>query len=217
MSPFLLNKYTRWYNTIVEHRQTNFPDGYTERHHIIPKSLGGSNNITNLVALTAREHFICHWLLTKMTAGSSHIKMVRAFNAFKMSSKKNPRKLTPRQYQTARNAKAPAWNKGLTIVNYTPEQQEALRKSGLTKRGRTQTAESNAKRSAALTGRPAPNKGQTMSFKGRVSPTKGMTFEYSPMPRGTCPHCGKEMGTNNLKQHIKRHDAYRSSLPLLAS
>lgn len=40
--------------------------GYFEKHHILPKSLGGSNDKNNLVKLTAREHFICHWLLVKM-------------------------------------------------------------------------------------------------------------------------------------------------------
>jgi len=44
------------------HRQL----GYFEKHHILPKSLGGSNDKNNLVKLTAREHFICHWLLVKM-------------------------------------------------------------------------------------------------------------------------------------------------------
>lgn len=44
------------------HRQL----GYFEKHHIQPKSLGGTNNKENLVKLTAREHFICHWLLVKM-------------------------------------------------------------------------------------------------------------------------------------------------------
>ena len=40
--------------------------GYYEKHHILPKSLGGTNDKENLVKLTAREHFICHWLLVKM-------------------------------------------------------------------------------------------------------------------------------------------------------
>ena len=40
--------------------------GYYEKHHIQPRSLGGNNNKENLVKLTAREHFICHWLLVKM-------------------------------------------------------------------------------------------------------------------------------------------------------
>lgn len=57
---FLINKYTKWYFNIIESAQRQEMDGYTEKHHIIPKSLGGSNDKTNIVKLTAREHFICH-------------------------------------------------------------------------------------------------------------------------------------------------------------
>lgn len=39
---------------------------YFERHHIIPKCLGGVNNKTNLVLLTPREHYIAHRLLCEI-------------------------------------------------------------------------------------------------------------------------------------------------------
>ena len=39
---------------------------YTERHHIVPRCMGGDNNKTNLVRLTAEEHFVVHQLLVKM-------------------------------------------------------------------------------------------------------------------------------------------------------
>lgn len=39
---------------------------YFEKHHIIPKCIGGTNNTDNLVLLTAREHFICHKLLCEI-------------------------------------------------------------------------------------------------------------------------------------------------------
>lgn len=42
------------------------PEGYYEEHHILPSSLGGSDQRDNLVPLTAREHFLCHWLLVKI-------------------------------------------------------------------------------------------------------------------------------------------------------
>lgn len=73
---FLDNKYTRIYYQIVNRAQSRTLDGYKEKHHIIPKSFGGSNKKENLVELTAREHFICHWLLVKMTTGSNRAKMV---------------------------------------------------------------------------------------------------------------------------------------------
>lgn len=38
---------------------------YLERHHCWPKSHGGTNDSWNLVYLTAREHFLAHWLLWK--------------------------------------------------------------------------------------------------------------------------------------------------------
>jgi hypothetical protein len=63
---FLDNKYTIWYYSIISNRQNNPSDGYTEKHHIIPKSLGGSNKKENLVNLTAREHFVCHRLLMRL-------------------------------------------------------------------------------------------------------------------------------------------------------
>ena len=39
--------------------------GYTEKHHILPKCLGGTESQDNLVELTAREHYLAHWLLAK--------------------------------------------------------------------------------------------------------------------------------------------------------
>ena len=41
-------------------------DKYYERHHIVPRSLGGSEDPENLVFLTAREHFIAHWFLWRI-------------------------------------------------------------------------------------------------------------------------------------------------------
>lgn len=74
--------YTKIYNQIIENRLTHPYDGYTENHHIIPVSLGGSNSKVNLVKLSGREHFICHWLLVRMYKGNknSYFKMLKAFN-----------------------------------------------------------------------------------------------------------------------------------------
>lgn len=41
-------------------------DGYYERHHIIPKSMGGTDTADNLIFLSGRAHFIAHWLLWKL-------------------------------------------------------------------------------------------------------------------------------------------------------
>lgn len=76
---FTDNKYTRWYYRIIDRAIARQSVGYSERHHIIPKSLGGSDKKDNLIRLTAREHFVCHMLLVKMTTGEAKKKMSRAF------------------------------------------------------------------------------------------------------------------------------------------
>lgn len=63
---YIQNKYTKTYFQIVDRARDRVLSEYTERHHIIPRSLGGSDDPENLVNLTPREHFICHLLLIKM-------------------------------------------------------------------------------------------------------------------------------------------------------
>lgn len=78
---------------------------YYEKHHILPKSLGGSNDETNLVKLTAREHFICHWLLVKMYEKGSveRKKMLFAFWRMKSNPDDNGKRyINSRAYETFR-------------------------------------------------------------------------------------------------------------------
>jgi hypothetical protein len=74
-----------------------------ENHHIVPRSLGGSNKKENIVSLTAREHFICHWLLWKFTKGKDKIKMGHAFGMMRYHNSKN-RYYTSLGYEIARKA-----------------------------------------------------------------------------------------------------------------
>ena len=63
--------YKNIYSSLIEKaKQRVSLEGYFEKHHIIPKSLGGSNSKSNLVNLTAREHFIAHCLLAKIHGGT---------------------------------------------------------------------------------------------------------------------------------------------------
>lgn len=40
---------------------------YVEKHHILPRSLGGTDHISNMVWLSAKDHYIAHFLLYKAT------------------------------------------------------------------------------------------------------------------------------------------------------
>lgn len=50
-----------------------------EIHHIIPKSIGGSDDKNNLIILTLKEHYLAHYLLCKFTSGEDRNKMLCAF------------------------------------------------------------------------------------------------------------------------------------------
>jgi hypothetical protein len=76
---FKTNKYSQIYFNIVNKAKSRKLAGYTETHHILPRSLGGTNDSENLVELTAREHYICHLLLPKITTGESRYKMIYAY------------------------------------------------------------------------------------------------------------------------------------------
>lgn len=58
--------YPRIYSQLIERARTRVLDGYVERHHVIPRCMGGSDEISNLVQLTPEEHFLAHVLLVKI-------------------------------------------------------------------------------------------------------------------------------------------------------
>lgn len=75
------NKYSKLYLKIIRNAiyRKNI-EGYTEKHHIVPKSfkLGGYNDNENIIIVTAREHFLLHYILCKMKT-PYHLSMVSAF------------------------------------------------------------------------------------------------------------------------------------------
>lgn len=68
--------YQRIYTNLVKRGQERILKEYSENHHIIPRCLGGTDEITNLVSLTPEEHYLCHLLLVKIYPND--IRLVRA-------------------------------------------------------------------------------------------------------------------------------------------
>jgi hypothetical protein len=78
--------YVKIYTMLTEnkqHRKKNM-GAYYERHHIVPLCMGGTNEKSNLVLLTCREHFLAHWLLVKIYP--NNFKLICAWNSFSMSN-----------------------------------------------------------------------------------------------------------------------------------
>lgn len=131
-----MNKYKLWYDNIINRAKNRVLDGYSEQHHIIPRSLGGADTADNLVALTAREHFICHLLLIKFTSGQDRNKMLHAAILMKSANKFQDRYFNSRLYETVRR-------------EYSAKRSNEQSGAGNSFYGKTHSAETRAKMSAS--------------------------------------------------------------------
>lgn len=134
-------KYTQWYVRLITRarsrantrEEARFKLGYVERHHILPRSfnLGGDKDILNYAFLSAKEHYTCHRLLSKMFSGKFKNKMALAIWMFSVKRKTQERiKITSRTYEFIKKEKSaarklmPAPNKGVPM---SEEQKAKLR------------------------------------------------------------------------------------------
>lgn len=93
---------------LKEQRYQERKDGvYYEGHHILPKAKGGTGTSTrglnhpNIVLLTAREHFLAHWLLWKIYGDRAS---ALAFHKMMSTNKNQNRIVSSRGYEEARLA-----------------------------------------------------------------------------------------------------------------
>ena len=96
--PLKNNKYFKWYRNIIIKR-INFPISCGEYHHIIPRSMGGSNEKENIIKLTPREHYICHLCLIKFTEDKDYYKMLCAINSMSMHTLRKNFKYDSKLYE----------------------------------------------------------------------------------------------------------------------
>ena len=155
-----MNKYTKWYQNITQNGKQERSPGH-ERHHIVPRSLGGTDDKENITFITAREHFVCHWLLIKIyPVGEAHWKML---NALRMMRAENPNqkryntKITSRvyaklkeEYSLIQSERVTGENNPMYGKKWTDEQKESHSKKI---KGRIQPPEEKEKQIAAITGR----------------------------------------------------------------
>ena len=210
---FISNKYTRLYYMIIERAKSRTISGYTEKHHIIPKSLGGTNDANNLVHLTAKEHYICHMLLVRMTEGEARTKMRYAVYRFanRNPNQKERIKITGRRYQYLReqlslaNKERPGPNKGKVM---SKEQKQKISQALKGRILGPQSEEHKAKlgkwvrTDAHCKAISDARKAQTGKQK-RSEETKSKMSAWQkgvPKPKVACEHCGKEASLMNYKR-----------------
>lgn len=214
------NKYSDVYFKIIDQAKTggrSKGQSYFERHHILPKSMGGSDSSENLVLLTAKEHYICHLLLTKMTDGQDRMKMLYAFNTMATRASSNQKRFHSNSYQRFKHhfsemmsEKFSGENNNFFEKRHTQDTRDHLsqiRKGRRTTRpGYTHSRETREKLRQASTGRTFSDESKLKLSKT----TKGVTKGNKPWSV-TTPE-GSVVQTDNLKEFCKDQGLNHSSV-----
>lgn len=158
--------------------------GYTEKHHIIPKSLGGNNSKENIIHLSGREHFIAHWLLWKTYR---NVQMAKAFNLMKINPSDGVRYTNSRAYEVFKSEYSILLSTHMSGENHhnfgktTPQTvKQKISKSLLNRKRSKESTESQVlsrlknKKSSGMLG-----KSHTKEFKDNQS--KQMSGALNPM------------------------------------
>lgn len=161
-SQHFFNRYLKF----IEYCRNTSKGEYTEKHHIIPKSMGGSDDSNNLILLTGREHFISHILLwksfqnrqTNFALWSMRMKKERLFQLSSKNyeslrqehSKFQSEKMRENNpmYNTLTKNKISNHKKGKKL------KEETKRKMSIVRKGVPKTEETKQKMSSSAKGKP---------------------------------------------------------------
>jgi hypothetical protein len=195
-------EYTKQYYSIIDaannrasgnltRKQAKAIVGYIERHHIIPKSLGGEDIVENLVWLTANEHLEVHLLLTKMVDEHDHKRKMLAA-AIRMC---NPQSRTQQR---------------VFCNDYTDIRTEAARFHSEFMKGKNTGSnnpfygKSHTEQSKSLISK--GGKGQKRSLETRENLSASKMGDKNPARESvTCPHCNKTGMAGGMRKHHFDH------------
>lgn len=201
--------YQAIYNQIVDRAKDRQLTCYKERHHILPRCMGGSNKEDNLVELTAREHFLVHWILVRIHPDNNKLKYAFWGMCNQKSRGQEGRYIpTSRTYLEARELFSKTQSENM-IGSNNPQYGK-----GAWNRGIPATTTSNIKRSQAMSGERHFMYGKHHS-SATIEKLKGAKTEkhkeamrgtrkpYGPQKVLTCPYCSKEGGNSMKRWHFE--------------
>jgi len=190
--------------------------GYCETHHIIPKCMGGMNNDSNKVRLTAREHFIAHRLLVKIY-DSEKLKYALWAMCNQCSKHQKREIINSHVYEHVKTlfsksisgnnhwAKKPEFRERMRQIalNRSPMSQKTKDKISTIHKGKVKSTEWKRKIGKGNSGkvRTDENKKQISNTlkllykNGHKNPMQGVIREKTP-----CIYCGKLVDVANMKR-----------------
>lgn len=182
--------YQRHYGQLIERaRARGKLEVYTERHHVVPRCLGGSDELSNLVHLTPEEHYVAHQLLAKMHPGIDKI----VYAACLMAQSPNGARSCNRLYGWLKRRLARTQSIRFSGKVWTPEQNAARStrvvdlwsnsdfraRATAGMRGKSWSEERRAAKSASMRGK--PGRVWTAEQKAKLSETKRKQYAERSM------------------------------------
>lgn len=168
--------YAAHYERLVARSRARALTGYVERHHVMPRCMGGDESVGNIVQLTPEEHYVAHQLLVRMHPGNVNLISAvmlmaprcggsgaygwlrRRYAALASIRETGNKRNLGRRHSEATKAKISAAKRGCKGFAPSAEGRERIAAS---KRGVPRSPEVLAKMSAA-------SKGKTLSVQARA-------------------------------------------------
>lgn len=202
-NPFYGNRYLRFIRPLVSRPR---PSGYIEEHHVLPKSMYPefakfSKHPWNRAYLTAREHFLAHWLLYKAYGGM----MAFGFSRMRSMCLDHQRyfNLNSKSYEKLRRDLSLAMAEQKKGWKPSPE---SSARSAATRTGVKQSAEHRAKIALSNTGVVFTEERKrriSEAKKGKSLPPRSAAHLEklrAPKHRKDCEHCGQSVALHLFKR-----------------
>ena len=149
-------KYIEFINSIINTRgRFSCGDVYHERHHILPKCMGGSDDADNLIDLYAREHYEAHKLLALENPKNEKLVFAWWIMSTKSSNTGGRYDLTAEEYEEAKMV--------LSEAQSRTKKEQFSNKENHPMFGKKHSDESKEKMRKAKQGKPSHKKGQQVS------------------------------------------------------
>lgn len=217
--------YQKHYNRLINNAQNRsiLQDVYSEKHHIVPKCMDGTNNKDNIVSLYPEEHFVAHQLLVKIYPNNSKLAYAAHMMTFGTDKHKRSNKLygwlrrrlsiACSQLKKGVKTGKPAWNRGLegnfTGQNHTEESKKKISESKLgIKRILTEDHKEKLRNNSLGSTRTEESLIKMSKSKTGISVGKGKPKSIEHNLKNSIAHKGK-IFTQEHKDNIKKSQQLR--------
>ena len=220
------------YDALIERaRQRELKDVYFEKHHVVPKCMGGSNDRENIVKLLAREHFISHELLVQIHPNKKEL--LYSFNLMCNSDKYG---MTNKKYEWIKiklheamsGKNSPNFGKkatektkkkmskvriGIIVSDETKQKLSELQRGEKHNLYGTHPTDETRKKMSVS------HKGERNGFYGKHH-TDDTRKKNSDAKKGqkyakeVCIYCGKEMAVNNINKYHNEKCKFKSEVKI---